>query len=33
VLAIGQHFSFNFDIVGSAYGQLALGGQPVSPTM
>jgi Acyl-CoA dehydrogenase, C-terminal domain len=26
VLAIGQHFSFNFDIAGAAYGQHALGG-------
>jgi 3-hydroxy-9,10-secoandrosta-1,3,5(10)-triene-9,17-dione monooxygenase len=33
VLAISQHFSFNFDIVGSAYGLLALGGQYASPTM
>ena len=33
VLAISQHFSFNFDIVGSAYGLLALGGQFASPTM
>jgi 3-hydroxy-9,10-secoandrosta-1,3,5(10)-triene-9,17-dione monooxygenase len=33
VLAISQHFSFNFDIVGSAYGLVALGGQFASPTM
>ena len=26
--AIGQHFSFNFDIAGSAYGTVALGGPP-----
>jgi 3-hydroxy-9,10-secoandrosta-1,3,5(10)-triene-9,17-dione monooxygenase len=33
VLAISQHFSFNFDIAGSAYGLLALGGRHASPTM
>ena len=33
VFAISQHFSFNFDIVGSAYGLLALGGRYASPTM
>jgi 3-hydroxy-9,10-secoandrosta-1,3,5(10)-triene-9,17-dione monooxygenase len=33
VLAIGQHFSFNFDIAGAAYGLLALGGPYASPTM
>jgi 3-hydroxy-9,10-secoandrosta-1,3,5(10)-triene-9,17-dione monooxygenase len=33
VLAINQHFSFNFDIAGAAYGQLALGGQYANPTM
>jgi len=33
VLAIGQHFSFNFDIAGAAYGQVALGGQNANPTM
>jgi 3-hydroxy-9,10-secoandrosta-1,3,5(10)-triene-9,17-dione monooxygenase len=33
VLAINQHFSFNFDIAGAAYGLNALGGQYVSPTM
>jgi 3-hydroxy-9,10-secoandrosta-1,3,5(10)-triene-9,17-dione monooxygenase len=33
VLAIGQHFSFNFDIAGAAYGLDALGGRYASPTM
>ena len=33
VLAINQHFSFNFDITGAAFGQLALGGRYSSPTM
>jgi len=33
VLAIGQHFSFNFDIAGSAYGLNALGGRYASATM
>jgi 3-hydroxy-9,10-secoandrosta-1,3,5(10)-triene-9,17-dione monooxygenase len=33
VFAIGQHFSFNFDIAGSAYGLLELGGKYASPTM
>jgi 3-hydroxy-9,10-secoandrosta-1,3,5(10)-triene-9,17-dione monooxygenase len=33
VFAIGQHFSFNFDIAGSAYGLFALGGKYTSPTM
>jgi len=33
VLAINQHFSFNFDIAGAAYGLNALGGQYASPTM
>jgi 3-hydroxy-9,10-secoandrosta-1,3,5(10)-triene-9,17-dione monooxygenase len=33
VLAIGQHFSFNFDIAGSAYGSFALGGKYANPTM
>jgi 3-hydroxy-9,10-secoandrosta-1,3,5(10)-triene-9,17-dione monooxygenase len=32
-LAINQHFSFNFDIAGSAYGLVALGGTFASPTM
>ncbi len=31
--AASQHFSFNFDIAGSAYGTLALGGKYASPTM
>jgi 3-hydroxy-9,10-secoandrosta-1,3,5(10)-triene-9,17-dione monooxygenase len=31
--AIGQHFSFNFDIAGSAFGTVALGGKFVHPTM
>jgi 3-hydroxy-9,10-secoandrosta-1,3,5(10)-triene-9,17-dione monooxygenase len=33
VLAINQHFSFNFDIAGAAFGLNALGGQYASPTM
>jgi 3-hydroxy-9,10-secoandrosta-1,3,5(10)-triene-9,17-dione monooxygenase len=33
VLAISQHFSFNFDIAGAACGLHALGGQYASPTM
>jgi 3-hydroxy-9,10-secoandrosta-1,3,5(10)-triene-9,17-dione monooxygenase len=33
VLAISQHFSFNFDIAGAAYGLHALGGTYASPTM
>jgi 3-hydroxy-9,10-secoandrosta-1,3,5(10)-triene-9,17-dione monooxygenase len=33
VLAINQHFSFNFDIAGAAYGALALGGHYANPTM
>jgi len=33
VLAIGQHFSFNFDIAGAAYGLNALGGRYANPTM
>jgi 3-hydroxy-9,10-secoandrosta-1,3,5(10)-triene-9,17-dione monooxygenase len=33
VLAIGQHFSFNFDIAGSAFGLNALGGAYASPTL
>jgi len=33
MLAISQHFSFNFDIAGSAFGLDALGGRYVSPTM
>jgi len=31
--AINQHFSFNFDIAGSAYGTVALGGKYTNPTM
>jgi 3-hydroxy-9,10-secoandrosta-1,3,5(10)-triene-9,17-dione monooxygenase len=33
VLAMNQHFSFNFDIAGSAYGLLTLGGRYANPTM
>lgn len=33
VLAMNQHFSFNFDIAGAAYGLHALGGNYASPTM
>jgi 3-hydroxy-9,10-secoandrosta-1,3,5(10)-triene-9,17-dione monooxygenase len=33
VLAISQHFSFNFDIAGSAYGMHTLGGAYANPTM
>ncbi len=33
VTAINQHFSFNFDIAGSAFGLDALGGRYASPTM
>jgi 3-hydroxy-9,10-secoandrosta-1,3,5(10)-triene-9,17-dione monooxygenase len=33
VLAINQHFSFNFDIAGAAYGLAALGGKYANPTM
>jgi hypothetical protein len=33
VLAINQHFSFNFDIAGAAYGLHALGGRYANPTM
>ena len=33
VLAINQHFSFNFDIAGAAYGLFALGGRSANPTM
>ncbi len=33
VIAINQHFSFNFDIAGSAYGLHALGGVYANPTM
>ena len=31
--AMSQHFSFNFDIAGSAYGTVALGGKYANPTM
>jgi 3-hydroxy-9,10-secoandrosta-1,3,5(10)-triene-9,17-dione monooxygenase len=33
VLAINQHFSFNFDIAGAACGLHALGGQYANPTL
>ena len=33
VLAINQHFSFNFDIAGAAYGLHALGGRYANTTM
>jgi 3-hydroxy-9,10-secoandrosta-1,3,5(10)-triene-9,17-dione monooxygenase len=33
VLAINQHFSFNFDIAGSAYGTAILSGDYKNPTM
>ena len=33
VMAITQHFSFNFDIAGAAFGLHALGGTYASPTM
>ena len=33
VMAINQHFSFNFDIAGSAFGLHALGGPYANPTM
>jgi 3-hydroxy-9,10-secoandrosta-1,3,5(10)-triene-9,17-dione monooxygenase len=33
VLAIGQHFSFNFDIAGAAFGLDALGGAYNNPTL
>jgi 3-hydroxy-9,10-secoandrosta-1,3,5(10)-triene-9,17-dione monooxygenase len=33
IFAISQHFSFNFDIAGAAYGLHALGGRYASPTM
>jgi len=31
--AINQHFSFNFDIAGAAYGTCALGGKSSNPTL
>jgi 3-hydroxy-9,10-secoandrosta-1,3,5(10)-triene-9,17-dione monooxygenase len=33
VIAMNQHFSFNFDIAGAAYGLNALGGPYANPTM
>jgi 3-hydroxy-9,10-secoandrosta-1,3,5(10)-triene-9,17-dione monooxygenase len=33
VQAASQHFSFNFDIAGSAFGTVALGGKYANPTM
>lgn len=33
VQAASQHFSFNFDIAGSAYGTVALGGKYANPTL
>jgi 3-hydroxy-9,10-secoandrosta-1,3,5(10)-triene-9,17-dione monooxygenase len=33
VQAASQHFSFNFDIAGSAYGTAALGGKYANPTL
>ena len=33
LMALGQHFSFSFDIAGSAYGVAALGGKYANPTM
>ncbi len=33
LMAITQHFSFNFDIAGSAFGLDALGGAYANPTM
>ena len=33
VIAIAQHFSFNFDIAGAAFGLHALGGTYVNPAM
>ena len=33
VQAASQHFSFNFDIAGSAYGSVALGGKSANPTL
>ena len=31
--AIGQHFSFNFDIAGAAFGSVAMGGRHANPTL
>jgi 3-hydroxy-9,10-secoandrosta-1,3,5(10)-triene-9,17-dione monooxygenase len=33
LMALNQHFSFSFDIAGSAYGTAALGGKYANPTM
>jgi len=33
VQAASQHFSFNFDIAGSAFGTVAMGGKYANPTM
>jgi len=33
IFAIGQHFSFNFDIAGAAFGLHALGGRYANPMM
>jgi 3-hydroxy-9,10-secoandrosta-1,3,5(10)-triene-9,17-dione monooxygenase len=33
VQAAGQHFSFNFDIAGAAFGSVALGGTYANPTL
>ena len=33
VIAMNQHFSFNFDIAGAAFGLHALGGSYVNPAM
>ena len=33
VQAASQHFSFNFDIAGAAFGTVALGGKYANPTM
>jgi len=33
VQAASQHFSFNFDIAGSAFGTVALGGRYANPTL
>jgi 3-hydroxy-9,10-secoandrosta-1,3,5(10)-triene-9,17-dione monooxygenase len=33
VQAAGQHFSFNFDIAGAAFGSVALGGNYANPTL
>ena len=33
VIAMNQHFSFNFDIAGAAFGLHALGGNYVNPAM